>query len=116
MQLSNKVVAITGGGRGLGRAMALAFAAEGARVAALDVNGADLAETCAQCTALGVRAVPYQTDVVDESQVDVTRAMECRAECQSDGRFPVRPRSRGTHDPAMPGRPTTRPPRRVLPR
>ena len=51
MQLSRKVVAITGGGRGLGRAMALAFAAEGAQVAALDIHAADLKETCAQCAA-----------------------------------------------------------------
>lgn len=69
MQLSNKVVAITGGGRGLGRAMALAFAAKGARIAALDITAADLAETCAQCTKLGVRAASYKTDVTDEAQV-----------------------------------------------
>jgi len=69
MQLSRKVVAITGGGRGLGRAMALAFATEGADVAVLDVSAGDLDETCAQCKALGVRAAPYRTDVTDESQV-----------------------------------------------
>jgi 3-oxoacyl-[acyl-carrier protein] reductase len=69
MQLPNKVVAITGGGRGLGRAMALAFAAEGTQVAALDINAGDLDETCAQCTARGVRAASYPTDVGDESQV-----------------------------------------------
>lgn len=69
MDLANKVVAITGAGRGLGRAMALAFAAQGAALAALDVNAADLAETCARCAALGARAAPYQTDVVDEAQV-----------------------------------------------
>ena len=69
MQLRDKVVAITGGGRGLGRAMALAFAARGARIAALDVNAADLKETCAQCAALGVQAKAYATDVTDESQV-----------------------------------------------
>jgi len=69
MQIRDKVVAITGAGRGLGRAMALAFAAKGARIAALDVNATDLKETCAQCTALGVRATAYLTDVVDESQV-----------------------------------------------
>ena len=69
MQLSNKVVAITGAGRGLGRAMALAFAARGSHVAALDINAADLEETCTQCAARGVRALPCRTDVVDESQV-----------------------------------------------
>ena len=69
MQLRDKVVAITGGGRGLGRAMALAFAARGARIAALDVNAEDLAETCAQCTALGVQAEAYSTDVTDEARV-----------------------------------------------
>lgn len=69
MQLRDKVVAITGGGRGLGRAMALAFAARGARIAALDVNAKDLAETCAQCAALGVQARAYAVDVTDESQV-----------------------------------------------
>ncbi len=69
MQLRDKVVAITGGGRGLGRAMALAFAARGARIAALDVNAADLKETCAQCAALGVQARAFPMDVTDESQV-----------------------------------------------
>jgi 3-oxoacyl-[acyl-carrier protein] reductase len=69
MQLSGKVVAITGGGRGLGRAMALAFAAEGAQIAVLDLNTVDLAETCVECTARGVRAMPYLTNVADETQV-----------------------------------------------
>ena len=69
MQLSNKVVAITGAGRGLGRAIALAFAAQGAEIAALDLRAPDLAETCGQCTALGVRATHYLTDVTDEAQV-----------------------------------------------
>jgi 3-oxoacyl-[acyl-carrier protein] reductase len=69
MQLSNKTVVVTGAGRGLGKAMALAFAARGAHIAALDLNAADLDETCAQCAALGVRARSYRTDVADESQV-----------------------------------------------
>ena len=40
MDLKKKVVAITGGGRGLGRAMALAFAEQGADIAVLDLNAA----------------------------------------------------------------------------
>ena len=69
MQIRDKVVAITGGGRGLGRAMALAFARKGAQIAVLDINALDLEETRAQCAALGIRAEVYSTDVVDESQV-----------------------------------------------
>lgn len=69
MQLSNKVVAITGAGRGLGRAIALAFAGQGAEIAALDLRTPDLDETCAQCAVQGVRATPYLTNVTDEAQV-----------------------------------------------
>ncbi len=69
MQLSKKVVAITGAGRGIGRAIALAFAARGAEIAALDIDAGAVAETCAQCAAQGVHARPYETDVTDEAQV-----------------------------------------------
>lgn len=69
MQLSHKVVAITGAGRGLGRAIALAFAAQGAEIAALDLRAPDLDETCAQCRAQGARATPYLVNVTDEAQV-----------------------------------------------
>jgi 3-oxoacyl-[acyl-carrier protein] reductase len=69
MDLSNKVVVITGAGRGIGRAMALAFAAKGASVAAFDLRASELAETCAQCSAKGVRALPITVDVTLEAQV-----------------------------------------------
>jgi len=71
MELSNKVVVITGAGRGIGRAMALAFAAKGAAIAALDLHATDLAETCALCSARGVQALPFTVDVTDEAQVIV---------------------------------------------
>lgn len=69
MQLVNKLVAVTGAGRGIGRAIALAFATRGAAIAALDVDRAALRETCAECEARGARARPYETDVTAESQV-----------------------------------------------
>ena len=69
MDLSNKVVAITGAGRGIGRAMALAFAAKGAAIAALDLHDKELAETCALCEARGVRALPFRADVTREAEV-----------------------------------------------
>ncbi|HEY8265651.1 MAG TPA: SDR family oxidoreductase [Steroidobacteraceae bacterium] len=69
MQLGKKVVVITGAARGIGRAMALAFAEQGADIAALDLDAASLAETIAQCESKGVRARAYVTDVTKESQV-----------------------------------------------
>ena len=69
MELKKKVVVITGAGRGLGRAMALAFAERGADVAALDLDAAALAETVALCEAKQVRAKAFVVNVTDESQV-----------------------------------------------
>lgn len=69
MNIQGKVVAITGGGRGLGRAMALAFAARGADIALLDLNPPDLEETKKQVEARGTRAAGYVTNVASEEQV-----------------------------------------------
>src|SRR5262245_21420209 len=69
MNLSGKLVAITGAGRGLGRAMALAFAAKGATVAACDVNAGYLEETCAAVAQAGGKARAYTMDVTDEAAI-----------------------------------------------
>ena len=69
MLIKDKVIAITGGGRGLGRAMALAFADKGGHVALLDLNQADLDETRALVEARGVRAASYVTNVADEANM-----------------------------------------------
>ena len=53
MDLKNKVVVITGAGRGLGRGMALAFAAKGANVAVVDLNEDDINQTVALCKEQG---------------------------------------------------------------
>ena len=69
MDLRKKIVVITGAARGIGRAIALAFAERGADIAALDRDADALAETVAACAAKGVRAKPYVMDVTAESQV-----------------------------------------------
>jgi 3-oxoacyl-[acyl-carrier protein] reductase len=69
MQLGKKVVVITGAARGIGRAMALAFADRGADVAALDRDAAALEEARAACESRGVRARSYVLDVTQEAQV-----------------------------------------------
>lgn len=69
LDLSNKVVAITGGGRGIGRAMALAFAAKGSHVALLDVGQDDLQATKQLCAEFGVKVGTYLCNVTSETEV-----------------------------------------------
>ena len=56
MQLNDKLIMITGGGQGLGQAMALRLAKQGARLALVDVNQEALDATCAQVAELGSSA------------------------------------------------------------
>ena len=69
MQIKDKVIAITGGGRGLGRAMALAFADKGGHLALIDLNEDELAGTRALVEAKGVRATTYVANVSREEDV-----------------------------------------------
>lgn len=69
MQVKGKTVIITGGGRGIGREMAKAFAARGANLALFDLDRADLDETARQCAAHGVRARGYIVNVTQEAAV-----------------------------------------------
>lgn len=85
MQLQSKLVAITGAGKGIGRAMAVTFAKKGANLALLDMNPADLDETRSLCTALGVRAERYLCNVSDEAQV----VAACNSIVADFGRFDV---------------------------
>jgi 3-oxoacyl-[acyl-carrier protein] reductase len=69
MQLTHKTVAITGGGRGIGRALAERFGRDGAQVALLDVNAADLETTRSALEAAGVVARSYHVNVAVEEEV-----------------------------------------------
>ncbi|HEY4369184.1 MAG TPA: SDR family oxidoreductase [Steroidobacteraceae bacterium] len=69
MQLDNKLAVITGSGRGIGRAMALAFAQKRANLALLDLNAADLEQTRTLCAAHGVQARAYICNVTQEAAV-----------------------------------------------
>jgi 3-hydroxybutyrate dehydrogenase len=70
MQLKNKVAIITGAGSGIGKAIALAYAREGAKVVIADLNLAAALETADAITQLGGDALGIAMDVTDEKQVD----------------------------------------------
>jgi 3-oxoacyl-[acyl-carrier protein] reductase len=77
VKLEGKTALITGASRNIGRAIALAFAAEGADVAVnTRVNGEELEAVAAECRKAGVRAVPLLADIADAVAVEsmVTRA------------------------------------------
>jgi 3-oxoacyl-[acyl-carrier protein] reductase len=63
--LNDQVCIVTGAGQGLGRAVALEMAAEGASVAMLERNPDSMAETASAIADKGGRAEPYQLDVTD---------------------------------------------------
>ena len=69
MKLADKVAIITGSGSGLGRASALLFAQEGAKVVVADIAVKDAEETVSIIKKAGGDAIPCQ--------VDVTKASDC---------------------------------------
>ena len=69
MKLKDKVAIITGAGSGLGRAIALRFAQEGARVVIAELNEAKGEEVLREVQALGVEAFAVPTDVGDVTAV-----------------------------------------------
>jgi len=69
LSLKNKVALVTGGGAGLGKACALAFARAGAQVAICDVNEESLAQSVEAIQKEGVASIGVACDVSDASSV-----------------------------------------------
>ena len=74
--LKERVAVVTGGASGIGRALCLAFAREGARVVVADLDEPGMAETAALVEAAGARAITVKTDV---SRLDDVQALADRA-------------------------------------
>jgi 3-oxoacyl-[acyl-carrier protein] reductase len=70
MKLANRVVIISGSGRGIGRTMARLFAAEGARVVVADIDASSADATAAEINAAGHVARAATVDISDAAQVE----------------------------------------------
>ena len=68
-RLDDKVAIVTGGGKGIGKAIALCYAQMGADVVVAARNLAPLEETAAEIEALGRKALPLVTDVTKSDQI-----------------------------------------------
>jgi len=68
-EFEGKVVLVTGAGRGIGRAISLAFAREGAQLALNDLTPVNLDTTVDQLVGIGARAVGFTADVSRKPQI-----------------------------------------------
>ncbi|HEY6257814.1 MAG TPA: glucose 1-dehydrogenase [Xanthobacteraceae bacterium] len=69
MKLKDRVAVVTGAGRNIGEAVARLFAAEGAKVAVVDLDRARCERTAAAIKQAGGTAEPFVTDVAKSSEV-----------------------------------------------
>jgi 3-oxoacyl-[acyl-carrier protein] reductase len=79
-QLENQIAVVTGAGRGIGRAIALKFAAEGADVVCVSRTAENSEKVAAEVRALGRKAWAHAVDVADAAAVNAA-AEKILADC-----------------------------------
>ncbi len=70
MRFANKVVMVTGAARGIGKAIALLFASEGANIIAVDMDGTGIQQLAVQVGQMGRDIHAVQVDISDPAQVE----------------------------------------------
>src|SRR3990172_599870 len=70
MELKDQIAIVTGAGRGIGEAIALSFAREGANVVVNNINLDDARKVSQRIIGMDRRALPIKADVTSKSQVD----------------------------------------------
>ncbi len=73
--LSGKVAVVTGGGRGIGRAIALSLAEAGADVAVVARTSSEIGDVAAQIRRMGRKGSPVTADLTDPGNVDAAVAV-----------------------------------------
>src|ERR1019366_3584270 len=79
-QLANQIAVVTGAGRGIGRAIALKFASEGADVVCVSRTAENSEKVASEIRALGRKAWAFAVDVADSAAVS-TAAEKILADC-----------------------------------
>jgi NAD(P)-dependent dehydrogenase (short-subunit alcohol dehydrogenase family) len=74
VELRGKTAVVTGGASGIGRALALRFAREGASLVVADLDAAGMEAVAGEARGLGVKALAVSTDVSDLAQVQALAA------------------------------------------
>jgi len=74
VELRGRTAVVTGGASGIGRALILRFARDGANVVVADVDEPGMASVAGEAQALGVKAIAVRTDVSERSQVEALAA------------------------------------------
>ena len=98
MKLDGQAAIITGAGRGIGRAIALTYAREGARLALAARNDSELDEVVSEVSSLGAEAIAVRTDVTSQMATDRL----ARRTVERFGRIDVLVNNAGTSGPIGP--------------